>query len=233
MKENSSTLPDGFVYLEDEIPNIRIYLRYLTEQNFVGHIIPGYKANKGIMTKEAAAALKIAAEKFSNDGYDIVVYDAYRPQQAVTHFVDWIKNSPEEKRKKFHFPRVDKTKLIDLGYVASKSGHSKGSTIDLSIIKKENQLLEEAKTTMRKFKDDTIELPFNDDGTVDCGTSFDLMDEASHGDSQIVTEEQKKMRDYILSVMEESGFKKLEEEWWHYTLKDEPYPDTYFSFPVE
>lgn len=183
------------------------------------------------MTKQAAEALKKAQEEFQKSGYSILIYDAYRPQKAVTYFMDWINNQPDEERKQYHFPRVDKKKLAKLGYVAEKSGHSKGSTVDMTIIENGKTFKKEATPENRTFGE--IVLPFLDDNSIDCGTSFDLMDEASHGENNIINEEYKTRRDYIKQVMESFDFKVLDEEWWHFTLKDEPYPLTYFDFDVE
>lgn len=199
--------------------------------NFIGDVIPGYKANKAIMTKQAAEALAKAQKKFKEQGYSILIYDTYRPQKAVTYFMDWIKNKPDEKRKQYHFPRVEKKNLIAEGYVAEHSGHSKGSTIDMTIIKEGEHFEKVAIPEKRTFNG--VELPFLKDNSIDCGTSFDLMDIASHGENDYITGEYKKNRDYIKQVMESVGFKVLKEEWWHFTLNNEPYPSTYFDFDVE
>ena len=226
-----TTLPDGFVYIHDVDPSIMVNLKYTTNDNFLGYPIPGYLANKSIMTKECAEALKKAQEIFISYGYSILIYDSYRPQRAVDEFLSWMTTSDDQSRKLQHYPRVDKKDLIEKGYVASKSGHSKGSTVDLTLVKLGTTISEYSTYEVRNFNG--IELPFLDDGSVDMGTSFDLMDEASHGENNVVFEEHNANRNFLKEVMEQVGFRVLPEEWWHFTLKDEPYPDTFFDFPVE
>jgi len=225
-------LPDGFVYIQDIDPTIRVNLKYFNGDNFIGWRIPCYNANKGILTQQAAIALSKAQKEFNKQNYCILVYDAYRPQCAVDFFVQWIKSMPDEQRNKpFFYPRVDKRTFIEQGYVASKSGHSRGSTLDMTVIECDKHFLERGVPEMRNF--DGIILPFNIDNTLDVGTGFDLMDEASHGENNIVKKPHKERRDYINAVMSEVGFKVLEEEWWHFTLIDEPYKHEYFNFTVE
>lgn len=219
------------MYVTDIDPSIQVNLKYFGKDNFIGKVIPGYKANKAILTKQAAEALAQAQKKFKEDGYSILIYDAYRPQKAVTYFMDWIKNQPDEERKQYHFPRVDKKDLVNQGYVAEKSGHSKGSTLDMTIIKDGVQFQIVATPKSRIFNG--VTLPFLDDNSIDCGTSFDLMDKASHGENEYITGEYKKNRDYIKEVMESFNFKVLNEEWWHFTLNNEPYPSKFFDFDVE
>lgn len=227
----SPSLPEGFVYIHDIDPSIKVNLKYLNSDNFLGYPIPGYYLNKSIMTIQCAEALKKAQTIFKSKGYSILIYDSYRPQTAVNEFVSWITTSEDQRRKMQHYPRVDKKDLIQKGYVADKSGHSKGSTVDLTIFKIGANISTMSKYEVRNFNG--IELPFLDDGTLDMGTSFDLMDEASHGVNNVVFEEHNVNRNLLKNVMESVGFMVLPEEWWHFTLKDEPFPDTYFDFPVE
>eukprot|EP01022_Parablepharisma_sp_SALTPOND_P000912 TRINITY_DN105242_c0_g1_i1.p4 TRINITY_DN105242_c0_g1~~TRINITY_DN105242_c0_g1_i1.p4 ORF type:complete len:277 (+),score=24.93 TRINITY_DN105242_c0_g1_i1:1082-1912(+) len=225
------TLPDGFVYIQDIDPTIRVNLKYFNGDNFVGRQIPCYNANKGILTKEAATALAKAQEEFNKDNYCILVYDAYRPQCAVDYFVNWLKRSNDERNKPYYYPRVNKKDFLEKGYVASKSGHSRGSTLDMTLIKCERNYLKRAIPEMRNFEG--FILPFMADKSIDTGTGFDLMDEASHVINGIVTDLHNNNRVYISKVMTSVGFKVLEEEWWHFTLINEPFNNTYFNFTID
>ena len=208
-------------------------MKYFSKDNFTGDIVPHYKANRGIMTKEAAIALSKAQKKFLEKGYSIVIYDAYRPSSSVQYFVEWMNDKNNTKRKKFNYPYIEKKIDMKDIYINSVSGHSRGSTIDLSIIDKNKILLKESIYEERTFNGKIY--PFNNDNTIDCGTSFDLMDPASwsFNNKYDFTEEQKNNRKFIRDIMESEGFKALDEEWWHFTLKNEPYPDQYFDFEIQ
>lgn len=231
MGSNTTTIPESFVFLEEVIPSIRISPRYSGSNNFIGKTIDGYQSKRLVLTKPAAEALKQAQEHFQKDGYSIVVYDTYRPQRAVNQFMAWSKDLSDQKMKEQYYPSVNKEKVFELGYIAEKSGHSRGSTIDMSIIPIA-QPLHDLQISKRKLKDE-FEIPFLDDGTVDMGSSFDLFDVASHYESSLITTEQQQNRCYLKEVMELYGFKNYAEEWWHFTLKDEPYKKTYFDFIVQ
>ncbi len=225
----------GFVYLNEVDPTIIVSLRYATNENFVGKPVDGYKKPVAIMTKRAAEALKKVQDRVKKDGYSLVVYDAYRPQQAVDHFVRWSEDVNDQLKKTQYYPRVNKADVFDLGYVAKRSGHSRGSTVDLSLIK-DSKSLHEIKERNRKLLDGyTVKIL--DDGTIDMGSSFDLFDAASHYENNLIKDKFKKLRTYLKNVMEEFGFKGVTEEWWHFTLKNEPFPadkdDSYFNFVVE
>ena len=208
-------------------------MKYFSKDNFTGDIVPHYKANRGIMTKEAAIALSKAQKKFLEKGCSIVIYDAYRPSSSVQYFVEWMNDKNNTKRKKFNYPYIEKKIDMKDIYINSVSGHSRGSTIDLSIIDKNKILLKESIYEERTFNGKIY--PFNNDNTIDCGTSFDLMDPASwsFNNKYDFTEEQKNNRKFIRDIMESEGFKVLDEEWWHFTLKNEPYPEQYFDFEIQ
>ena len=208
-------------------------MKYFSKDNFTGDIVPHYKANRGIMTKEAAIALSKAQKKFLEKGYSIVIYDAYRPSSSVQYFVEWMNDKNNTKRKKSNYPYIEKKIDMKDIYINSVSGHSRGSTIDLSIIDKNKILLKESIYEERTFNGKIY--PFNNDNTIDCGTSFDLMDPASwsFNNKYDFTEEQKNNRKFIRDIMESEGFKVLDEEWWHFTLKNEPYPEQYFDFEIQ
>lgn len=182
-------------------------IRYYSSNNFTGNKINGYKAPNAYMTKEALAALKKAADDLRNQGYRLLIWDSYRPQKAVDNFVAWI-NNPNDDGDKTFYPCLKKSDLIKGNYIARKSGHTRGSTIDLTLIKKDGSF-------------------------VDMGGTFDLFSEISHPDYNKLTAEQKKNRKILHDAMVKAGFKGISSEWWHYTLKNEPFPDTYFNFDVE
>ena len=233
MNSSQKELPKGFVYINDLDKSIIVNLKYFGKDNFIGKRVPHYKSNKGILTKEAAGALIKAQKIFNSKGYSIVIYDAYRPASSVKYFVEWMNDKNDMIRKKYHYPYIkEKIDMMDI-YINSKSGHSNGSTVDMSIIKLDKELLNESIYEERIFNDKIY--PFNNDNTIDCGTSFDLMDPASWADNNYFnfTEEQKNNRKLIRDVMESVGFKVVPEEWWHFTLKNEPYPDKYFDFEIE
>jgi len=226
-------LHEGFVYIDEIDNSIIVNLKYFTKDNFIGEKIPHYKVNRGIMTKEAAIALSKAQKKFLEKGYSIVIYDAYRPSSSVKYFSEWMKEQNNTKRKKFHYPYIEKKSDMANVYINEISGHSRGSTIDITIIDLKKTLLKESIYEERIFNGKIY--PYNNDNTIDCGTSFDLMDPASWSDNNIFnfTEEQKKNRKFIKDIMESEGFKILKEEWWHFTLKNEPFPNDYFDFEIE
>lgn len=225
----------GFVYLNEIDPTILISLHYSSTENFLGTVVDGYKKPVLILTKQAADALKCVQEEVRKDGYSLVVYDAYRPQCAVNHFVTWGQNSQDQVKKKQYYPRIDKAKVFELGYVAKRSGHSRGSTVDITLIKIGNEL-HPVKEYNRKLIDGYA-ISILDDGTVDMGSSFDLFDLASHYESSLINPKYAKLRSYLRSVMVKHGFRGCAEEWWHFTLKEEPFPanknDSYFDFEID
>lgn len=206
---NINKLPDGFVYVTDEIPTAILEIRYYSEDNFVGTVVDGYHAPKAILTEEAAQALKKAADNLYEQGYYIKIFDAYRPQSAVDHFIRWAKDLDDTKMKEKYYPDLDKSVLFELGYIAEKSGHSRGSTVDLTLV------------------------DVSTGKELDMGSGFDFFGEISNHGTDLITEEQEKNRNILRDAMVDAGFEVYPEEWWHYKLKDEPYPDTYFDFPVK
>lgn len=200
--------PSGFVVLAEVVPDIIQEIRYYSTYNFVGDRIDGYEMPCALMTREAAEALKKVSDDLKKQGYRLKIFDAYRPQMAVSHFVRWAEDIRDKRMKKYFYPKVDKTKLFEQGYIAAKSGHSRGSTVDLTLF------------------DMTTEKE------VDMGGTFDYFGELSHPDYKGITQTQFKNRMILRKAMIKHGFRPLEEEWWHFTLENEPYPDTYFTFPV-
>jgi len=209
-EENSEGLPEaeGFVLVTDVIPDAILEIRYYTDYNFVGEQIDGYEEPVALLTKEAAQALKAANDDLEEQGYCIKIYDAYRPQCAVDDFVDWANDTSDTKMQEYFYPEVNKANLFSEGYIAYHSGHSRGSTVDLTIVDKAT----------------------GED--VDMGGTFDYFGQVSHPDYTGVTDEQYANRMILRDAMTSHGFKAITTEWWHFTLQNEPYPNTYFNFPV-
>jgi D-alanyl-D-alanine dipeptidase len=224
--------PKSFVALSDVDPTIIQEMRYYTEHDFVGEPIDGYKKPMCILTEPAAKALHKAQAGFLKKGYSLKVYDCYRPQRAVDHFVRWAKDLDDQKMKAEFYPQVDKTRLFADGYIAEKSGHSRGSTVDLTVVKlpalpTRPYAPGEPLTACYGPKKDRFP-----DNSVDMGTGFDCFDTLAHTLDPRIQGEQRANRLLLKSTLEDLGFVNLAEEWWHYTFKPEPYPDTYFDFPV-
>lgn len=198
----------GFVLLSDYVPAIVQEIRYYSTYNFIGERIDGYEQPCAVITKEAARALKEVSNEMNVKGYRLKVFDAYRPATAVKHFVLWGIEDLDQRMKPFFYPELQKQELFEQGYIASKSSHSRGSTVDLTLL------------DMATGKE------------VDMGSPFDFFSDKSHPDYKGVTPEQYNNRMMLQSVMVKHGFEPIDCEWWHFTLKDEPYPSTYFEFPV-
>jgi D-alanyl-D-alanine dipeptidase len=209
---NASALPSGFVYLNDVAPTIVLDMRYTTSENFIGTPIEGYINPVAIATKEAAVALNNVQTDLQRFGLSLKIYDAYRPQRAIDHFVRWAKELIDVRKQTEYYPKVSKEVLFQEGYIASKSGHSRGSTFDLTLVSIDN------KGAPREL---------------DMGTPFDFFDPKSGSEYEGLTVTQKANRLLLKTVMIKQGFKPYPKEWWHFTLKDEPYPDTYFNFVIE
>ena len=200
--------PSGFVHLAEAVPDAILEIRYYSTYNFVGDRIDGYEQPTALLSEEAAKALKAVSDDVKKQGYRLKIYDAYRPQRAVTHFMKWAKDTGDTRMKPYFYPALDKSVLFAQGYIAEKSGHSRGSTVDLTLF------------DMASEKE------------VDMGGTFDWFGKESHPDWRGVTDKQFANRMLLREIMATHGFKPIDEEWWHFTLKDEPYPDTYFDFPV-
>lgn len=232
---NTMTMPVNFVYLRDIDSTIIESVRYATLENFLGRSVKGYKKPVIILTKQTAEALKKVQEDVKKDGYSLVVYDGYRPQQAVDDFLDWSNNTNLSKKAQY-YPRIEKARMTELHYVATvRSGHSRGSTVDLTLIKLGNSL-QPIKEEKRKLLDG-FEFVFLNDGTIDMGSSFDLFDTVSHYINKLIPEKFNTLRKYLRNIMEKHGFEGCKSEWWHFTLKNELYPadkdSSYFNFVIE
>lgn len=224
--------PEEFVALSSVDPTIIQEMRYPTAHNFMGVPVDGYRDPLCILTRPAARALHHAQARLLRRGYSLKVYDCYRPQRAVDHFVRWAKDLDDEAMKGEFYPRVDKTRLFADGYIAEKSGHSRGSTVDLTLVR-----LPAAPTPPYRPGDPQVPCyaPAAErfpDNSVDMGTGFDCFDTLSHTDDPRVRGEQRVHRQFLKKTLTDAGFVNLAEEWWHYTFKPELFPDTYFDFPV-
>lgn len=205
-----TTLPlSNFVHIEQVIPDVLYEIRYAGRHNFIGRPIKGYKKSTAMLSVPAADSLKKVQCYLKKRGYRIKIFDAYRPQRAVNHFIQWAKVSDDTLMKREFYPQIDKRDLFKLGYIAAKSGHTRGSTVDLTIV------------------------DINTGREIDMGSPFDFFGNISHHDSRQINAEQQAHRLLLKDAMLQFGFKALPEEWWHYTLVDEPYPTTYFDFEVK
>lgn len=202
-------IEEGFAFVDELVPGIRWDAKYATWDNFVGKPVDGYLVNRIVGTKALCGALEKARDKAESLGFGLLLWDGYRPQRAVDHFMRWSKEPEDGRKKARHYPNIDRPQMFEMGYVAAKSGHSRGSTVDLTI-----------------FHLDTGELAL-------MGGDHDVMDPISHHGAEGITAEETRNRAHLCSIMEDSGFSRYDSEWWHYTLKDEPHPDTYFDFPIE
>ena len=200
--------PSGFVLLAEAVPHIIQEIRYYSTYNFIGERIDGYEEPCALLTKEAARALKRASGELFVQGYRLKIFDAYRPVCAVRHFVLWGIEDQDIRMKPYFYPDLEKQALFTEGYIASRSSHSRGSAVDLTLL------------DMRSGKE------------LDMGSPFDLFSEVSHPDYRGITPEQYENRMLLQRVMVRCGFAPSPCEWWHFCLKEEPYPDTYFEFPV-
>lgn len=198
-----------FVLLSDAVPDAILEIRYYSTYNFVGERIDGYEEPVALLTREAATALKAVSDEVRAKGYRLKIFDAYRPQKAVAHFVRWAKAVEDTRMKPYFYPKLDKSVLFKQDYIAERSGHSRGSTVDLTLF------------DMKTGRE------------VDMGGTFDYFGTLSHPDYTKITKKQYEMRMLLRNAMVAHGFKPLYSEWWHFTLANEPYPDTYFTFPVK
>lgn len=200
--------PSGFVVLADHVPQVVQEIRYYSTYNFIGDRIDGYEEPCALLTREAARALKSVSNEMVVQGYRLKIFDAYRPASAVKHFVFWGIEDQDMRMKPYFYPDLEKQSLFSQGYIAKRSSHSRGSTVDLTLL------------DMKTGKE------------VDMGSPFDLFSEISHPDYRGISQTQYENRMLLQRVMVRNGFVPLDCEWWHFTLKDEPYPEVYFDFPV-
>jgi D-alanyl-D-alanine dipeptidase len=197
-----------FVFVDESVPGIRWDAKYATWDNFTGKPVDGYLANRIVGTMALCAALQAAQAAAASFGFGLLLWDGYRPQRAVQCFLRWSRLVEDGRKKLRHYPNIDRPELFEKGYVASKSGHSRGSTVDLTL-----------------FDLASGEL-------APMGGGHDLMDPISHHGARGIAPTEVRNREYLCSIMEDCGFNSYDCEWWHYSLRDEPYPNTYFDFPI-
>jgi D-alanyl-D-alanine dipeptidase len=208
--QQTASLPDGFVYIDDVITGIRLDLRYCTTDNFIGERIDGYLQPRGILTVAAAAALAQVQAMLKPAGLELSIFDAYRPQQAVRHFLRWIEDPSDCHMKADYYPQTSKPDLLRLGYIARRSSHTRGSTVDLTIVPGKPGA-----------------------AALDMGSNFDYFGPESWADYTGITPQQQANRLLLRRLMMQAGFEPFPMEWWHFTLEDEPFPDKWFDFPVQ
>ncbi len=206
---------DSFVNVKTFIPSIQLDIKYHTEDNFVGTPIDGYTSPHCLLTREAAEALLKVQKDLLRQNYSLKLYDCYRPQQAVDHFVRWAADLSDTRMQKRYYPQVEKSQLFAQGYIASRSSHSRGSAVDLTLVRLISQTDPPQSVA------------------VDMGSEFDFFDPISHTLSDQITLDQRANRIQLKTAMERQGFQNYPREWWHYTLIGEPYPHTYFNFPLD
>jgi D-alanyl-D-alanine dipeptidase len=199
---------DDLVFVDEVVPGVRWDAKYATWDNFTGKPVDGYLANRILGTRALCTALGRAQEQAASLGFGLLLWDGYRPQRAVDCFLRWSERPEDDRTKLRHYPNIGRPEMFEKGYVAAKSAHSRGSTVDLTL-----------------YHLDTGEIAL-------MGGDHDLMDPISHHGAQGITPAEARNRQYLCSIMADSGFDRYDYEWWHYTLKDEPYPDTYFDFPI-
>ena len=209
MSMGTKTIPPGFVRVSEFVPDVLLDIRYYSSYNFVGARVDGYRVPVAILVRDAARALARAAYLARECGYVLRVFDGYRPQMAVDHFVRWAKDQDDKRTKDIFYPDVDKSDLFSRGYIMEKSGHTRGATVDLTLVEI---------STGRE---------------VDMGSPFDFFGPVSHHGASGISVEQARNRAILRSIMQMAGFVPYEKEWWHYTLANEPYPETYFKFPID
>jgi zinc D-Ala-D-Ala dipeptidase len=205
--EEAYHLPEGFVYLDEAVPGVYWDAKYASLDNFTGAPVDGYSANRVACSKKMAAALSKARDLAAEKGLSLLIWDAARPQRAVDRFVEWSKEPEDGVTLKAHYPNLKKTQLFQEGYIARRSGHTRGAAVDLTLMDASGKPL-------------------------DMGGAFDLMDQKSHHGAKGLTKLQTRNRSTLKALMEAAGLKSYESEWWHYSLDDEPYPEEYFDFQI-
>lgn len=202
-------MPSGFVDAADQIEGAVVEMRYAGPHNFVGRPIDGYRRARCLLTQQAATALAAVQRDLHARGFGLKLFDCYRPARAVAHFMRWAREPADTARKAEFYPQVDKRDLFRLGYIAARSGHSRGSTVDLTLVR------------------------LGGHEELDMGTAFDLFSPRSAPGDGSVTQQQRTNRALLAAAMRQRGFRPYDKEWWHFTLRNEPFPRTYFDFVVQ
>ena len=228
---DAPAMPPGFSTLTRVDDSIELDIRYTGDNNFVGRPINGYLAPACILSTPAASALAQVQAQANLRGYSLKVYDCFRPQRAVDHFVAWAADATDEKMKAAFYPDVPKDELFSRGYIAERSGHSRGSTVDLTLVPMGT--LQPQADPMANYDCRGSETERFPDNSIDMGTSYDCFDARSHTDNPHVGDAVLANRHLLRELMEAAGFANYDQEWWHYTLRDEPFPAQYFDFPIQ
>jgi D-alanyl-D-alanine dipeptidase len=229
----TEVLPEDFVHIEEIIPDALMDIRYCGDHNFLGVRVDGYEKPACLLTRRAAEALAGVQKELRPFGLTVKIYDCYRPQRAVDHFVRWAKDVADTKTREEFYPTIDKRNLFRDGYIAGRSSHSRGSTVDLTLVALP------APVQPPYASGDALKacyLPAGvrfADNSLDMGTGFDCFNELSHPDNPNIAPAQRSHRLLLKTLMDKYGFNNYDKEWWHFTLRNEPYPDTYFNFPVK
>ncbi|MCB1670990.1 MAG: M15 family metallopeptidase [Gammaproteobacteria bacterium] len=222
----------GFVSIADVDPTIQLDIRYYSDNNFMGRPVKGYLAPACLLSEPAAQALITAQQQALGLGYSLKVYDCYRPQQAVNDFLNWAADPDDTFQQQRFYPQVPKAELFARGYIAERSGHSRGSTLDMTLVpvgsrqpsaRPDPDRFDCRLDRSRRFPDNSVEM----------GTGYDCFDELSHTDNPDISGAARSNRDLLRELMKAAGFSNYAQEWWHFTLDGEPYPDSYFNFPVD
>jgi D-alanyl-D-alanine dipeptidase len=224
--------PGAFVSLREAVPSIVVEMRYRTAHNFIGRRIAGYDEPLCLLTRQAAAALARVQADVRRRGYTLKVYDCYRPQRAVDQFVRWGRRLDDQRMKAEFYPRVDKRRVFAEGYIAERSGHSRGSTVDLTLVRRPPRRQERYRRGQRLVD---CAAPYQErfgDNTIDMGTGYDCFDPLSHPFNGRIQGRARRNRLALRHAMVRHGFKPLATEWWHFTLRAEPFPETFFDFPI-
>lgn len=229
---NAGEMPQDFVYLRDVDPTIQQDIRYAGGGNFTGKKVEGYEAAECVLLRPAAEALKAVQADVKAKGLTLKVYDCYRPARAVSAFVDWAKQPDDPKAKTAYYPNLPKSALFP-DYIATRSGHSRGATLDLTLVPAETAGEAQAEAEVKPRGCTAPQKRRAPDGSLAMGTSFDCFDVKANTAALSLSAEERQNRDLLVEAMQARGFENYPLEWWHFTLQPEPYPETYFDFPIE
>jgi D-alanyl-D-alanine dipeptidase len=228
----AEAMPKDFVFLADIDPTIMQEMRYAGSENFTGHPVPGYEAPQCVLVRQAAEALKRVQEAVRAKGLTLKVYDCYRPARAVASFVEWAKTPDDSKAKMIYYPNLPKSALFP-DYIATRSSHSRGATMDLTLVPLSSDGAAMPKEDGNPSPCTATQVKSAPDGSLAMGTTFDCFDIKANTAAPGLTEEEHANRETLVEAMQAHGFKNYPKEWWHFTLEGEPYSDTYFDFPIE
>ncbi len=223
--------PSTFVALSQWAPEIRLDMRYASDRNFMGRPVTGYEAPECWLTQPAAVALQKVHQVLARDGLGLIVFDCYRPERAVADFMQWSLTG-DIAQKQAYYPRIAKSELFSAGYIADRSSHSRGATVDLAIYALRNQALEPEQRAETERLCQAEQQKMTEIGLLDFGSGYDCFDRISHTDFEGLHPEAVRSRQLLLQIMQGQGFVNYSKEWWHFTLEPEPYPSVYFDFPV-